>query len=61
MDGEAWIEVTPLPLGVPAAGCRLDGGGVLDFELPPDVVEGARSELWMRVSDGAGRDLAGPK
>ena len=60
-DGEAWLEVTPLPLGVPAAGCRLDGGGVPHYELPPDVVEGARSELWLRVSDGAGRDLAGPK
>ena len=60
-DGEAWLEVTPLPLGVPAAGCRLDGGGVPHYELPPDVVEGARSELCIRVSDGAGRDLAGPK
>ncbi len=61
VDGEAWLEVTPLPLGVPAAGCRLDGGGEPHFELPPDVVQGARSELWIRVSDGACRDLAGPK
>ena len=59
VDGEAWIEVTPLPLGVPAAGCRLDGGGVLDFELPPDVMQGARSDLWIRASDGGCRDLGG--
>ncbi len=61
VDGEAWVEVTPLPLGVPAAGCRLDGGGVRDFELPPDVAQGAGSDLRIRVSDGARRDLGGPK
>lgn len=56
--GETWVEVTPLPLGVPAAGCRLDGVAVpADFELPEDVAEGARAELHMRASDGACRDL----
>ena len=59
VDGEVWVEVTPLPLGVPAAGCRLDGGGVPDFELPADVAEGARSDLWVHLSDGAGRDVGG--
>ena len=61
-DGETWIEVTPLPLGVPAAGCRLDdGAGPADFELPEDVVEGARAELWVQASDGACRDLGGKR
>lgn len=56
--GDTWIEVTPLPLGVPAAGCRLDGGAApADFELPEEVAEGARSELQVRASDGACRDL----
>ena len=56
--GETWVEVTPLPLGVPAAGRRLDGGvAPADFELPEDVVEGARSELHVRASDGACRDF----
>ena len=56
--GETWVEVTPLPLGVPAAGYRLEAGAVpADFELPEDVVTGARSELWVRASDGACRDL----
>ncbi len=54
--GETWVEVTPLPLGVPAAGCRLESGAVpADFELPEDVVKGARSELHVRASDGACR------
>ena len=58
--GETWVEVTPLPLGVPAAGCRLDGGvAPADFELPDDVATGARTELYVRASDGACRDLEG--
>ena len=61
VEGEAWVEVTPLPLGVPAAGCRLEGGGVADFELPPDVMQGARSDLWIRASDGACQDLGGSR
>ena len=57
--GEAWAEVTPLPLGVPAAGCRLGAEDPAGFELPADVARGARSELWVRASDADCRDLGG--
>ncbi len=59
VGGEAWIEVTPLPLGVPAAGCRLGADAPADFDLPAAVVREARSELWVRVSDAGCRDLRG--
>lgn len=59
VGGEAWIEVTPLPLGVPAAGCRLGADAPADFDLPSAVVREARSELWVRASDAEGRDLGG--
>ncbi len=55
----AWVEVTTLPLGVPAAGCRVAAGEAAVFEIPEDVVDGAGSDLWVRVTDGAGRDLGG--
>ncbi len=58
--GETWIEATPLPLGVPAAGCRLDGVEPRDFELPEDVERGARTEVRVWASDGACRDAAPP-
>ena len=58
-DGEVWIEVTLLPLGVPAAGCLLEHAQPAAFELPEDVARGARGELLVRASDGAGRDLGG--
>ncbi len=59
VDGETWVEVTPLPLGVPAAACRLEGGpgALADFELPEDVAAGARGELYVRASDATCRDL----
>ncbi|MCY4025620.1 MAG: hypothetical protein OXH75_04815, partial [Acidobacteria bacterium] len=59
VEGEAWIEVTTLPLGVPAAGCRLGGMAPADFELPADVVREARSDLSVRASGAGCRDLWG--
>ena len=56
---EVWVEVTPLPLGAPATGCRVASGGAADFEIPADVVVGARSDLWIRVTDEDCRDLGG--
>ena len=56
---EVWVEVTPLPLGAPATGCRVAAGEAADFEVPGDVVAGARSDLWVRVTDGRGRDVGG--
>lgn len=56
---EVWVEVTPLPLGAPATGCRVAAGDAADFEVPGDVSAGARSDLWVRVTDGGGRDLGG--
>ena len=58
-DGEAWVEVTPLPLGVPAAGCRLGAVAPADFEVSAEVAREARSDLWVRVSDGGCRDIGG--
>ena len=57
VHGEAWIEVTTLPLGVPSAGCRLGGAPPADFELPPEIVREARSDLCVRASDAGCRDL----
>ncbi len=57
VEGEAWIEVTTLPLGVPAAGCRLAAKAPADFELPPEVVREARADLSVRVSGAGCRDL----
>ena len=48
--GETWVEVTTLPLGVPAAGCRVAAGEAADFEIPPDVRAGTGSNLWIRVT-----------
>lgn len=59
VGGEAWIEVTTLPLGVPAAGCRLGGKAPADFELPPEVVREARSDPRVRASGAGCRDLRG--
>lgn len=59
LAGEAWIEVTTLPLGVPAAGCRLGGKAPSDLELPPEVVREARSDLSVRASGVGCRDLRG--
>ena len=59
VGGEAWIEVTPLPLGVPAAGCRLGAAAPADFEIPAAVAREARSELRVRASGADGRDLGG--
>ena len=56
---EVWVEVTPLPLGAPATGCRVAAGDVAAFEVPEDVVAGARSDLWIRVTDENCRDLGG--
>lgn len=56
---DVWVEVTPLPLGAPATGCRVAAADVADFEIPPDIVDGARSDLWVRVTDAACRDLGG--
>ncbi len=47
---ETWVEVTTLPLGVPAAGCRVAAGEAADFEIPPDVRAGTGSNLWIRVT-----------
>lgn len=57
-DG-VWVEVTPLPLGAPATGCRVAAGEARDFEIPADVLGGVRSDLWVRVTDGGCRDLGG--
>lgn len=59
VEGEAWVEVTTLPLGVPSAGCRVPAGEAAAFEMPEDVRAGARSDLWVRVTDEGGRDLGG--
>lgn len=56
---EVWIEVTPLPLGAPAAGCCVAAGEVAAFEVPEDVLGATRSDLWVRVTDGDCRDLGG--
>ena len=56
---EIWVEVTPLPLGAPAAGCRVTAEAAARFEVPEDVLAGARSDVWVRVTDGEGRDLGG--
>ncbi len=56
---EVWVEVTPLPLGAPATGCRVEADEAADFEVPEDVIGGARSDLWVRVTDAGGRDLGG--
>ncbi len=56
---EVWVEVTPLPLGAPATGCRVAAGEAAGFEVPADVVAGARSDLWVRVTDAGGRDVGG--
>ena len=57
--GEVWVEVTPLPLGAPATGCRVAAGEAAAFEVPEDVLSGARSDLWVRMTDGGCRDLGG--
>ena len=56
---EIWVEVTPLPLGAPATGCRVTAAEAARFEIPPDVLAGAASDLWIRVTDGRCRDLGG--
>lgn len=56
---EVWVEVTPLPLGAPATGCRVAAGDPADFEIPADVIAGASSDLWVRVTDGGCRDAGG--
>lgn len=56
---EVWVEVTPLPLGAPATGCRVAAGEAAGFEVPEDVVGGARSDLWVRVTDAGCRDVGG--
>ena len=56
---EVWVEVTPLPLGAPATGCRVAADEAAGFEVPADVMAGVRSDLWVRVTDGGGRDLGG--
>ncbi len=56
---EVWVEVTPLPLGAPATGCRVAAGEAAGFEVPEDVLSGARSDLWVRVTDERCRDLGG--
>lgn len=56
---EVWVEVTPLPLGAPATGCRVAASEFAGFEVPADVMAGARSDLWVRVTDADGRDVGG--
>ena len=56
---EVWVEVTPVPLGAPATGCRVAAGEAAGFEVPEDVLSGARSDLWVRVTDERCRDLGG--
>jgi GT2 family glycosyltransferase len=56
-----WVEVSPNPTGFPAAAERLDAGAAGGrWTLPAEVA--ARLEAgtwWVRLSDDAGRDLAG--
>ena len=51
--------MTPLPLGAPATGRRVTAAEAACFEIPPDVLAGAASDLWIRVTDGRCRDLGG--
>ena len=56
---EIWVEVTPLPLGAPATGCPVTAVEAATFAIPDDVLSGARSDLWVRVTDRTCRDLGG--
>ncbi len=58
-DDDVWVEVTPLPLGTPSTACRMTAAQAAQFEVPPDVLKGSRSDLWVRVTDQASRDLGG--
>ena len=54
----AWQEVSPSPLGYPAAGCRLASGSTPPADLPAEIMERlAPGSYYLRSVDDSGREL----
>ena len=57
-DSAAWLEVSPSPLGYPAAGCRLASGSAPPDDLPAEIRERlAPGAYTLRSVDDAGREV----
>ena len=58
----AWVEVSPSPLGYPAAGHRLTPGSARPADLPAEIRDRlAPGSYTLRLVDRAGRELAGSR
>ncbi len=58
----AWQEVSPSPLGYPAAGRRLPPGSAPPVDLPPEILGRlAPGSYFLRSVDGSGRELGGSR
>jgi hypothetical protein len=56
--GPLWIEISPSPSGIPAAGCLVPGAATQEWRLPDDVWRHlAAGTYLLQVVDDAGREL----
>ncbi|HEX7681922.1 MAG TPA: glycosyltransferase [Thermoanaerobaculia bacterium] len=59
-QSDVWIELTPSPLGFPAAATRVTGGSLTSWTLPPlRGLEFLEGPLYLQVVDDQGEELGG--